>query len=134
MTSSHLQFLGYAFVGAIGTVVQYAVLVMGVSVIGSTPLVASSVGGVFGAITNYLLNYRFTFRSRKSHSEALLKFIAVALVGLLINGAVIDVATRFFGVHYLVGQVIATVTVLLFGFAANRIWTFKEESNARTSA
>lgn len=130
MTSSHVQFFGYAFVGAIGTVVQYAVLVVGVSVLGLNPLVASSVGGVLGAVTNYLLNYRFTFRSSKSHSEALPRFIAVALVGLLINGAVIDIAMRFIGGHYLVAQVIATVTVLVFGFAANRIWTFTEESNA----
>lgn len=134
MTSARVQFLGYALVGAIGTVVQYAVLVMGVNTLDLTPLVASSVGGVFGAITNYLLNYRLTFRARKAHSEALSKFVVVALVGLLINGAVIDLAVRFIGIHYLIAQVAATGAVLLFGFGANRNWTFKEESNGRTSA
>ena len=133
MTSTPLQFLGYACVGAIGTVVQYVVLVVGVSVIDAAPVVASSVGVALGAIANYLLNYRFTFRSRKSHSEASVKFMAVAFVGLLINGATIDVAMRFFGAHYLIAQVIATAAVLLVGFVANRIWTFKEEAHARTS-
>ena len=132
MTRTHLQFLGYACVGAIGTAVQYALLVVGVSLFGVAPVIASSVGAVLGAITNYVLNYRFTFRSSKAHSAALAKFFVVALVGLVINGAVVDATMRFFGAHYLVAQVIATAAVLLSGFVANRIWTFKEEPHART--
>ncbi|MFO1217415.1 MAG: GtrA family protein [Burkholderiaceae bacterium] len=134
MKTAHVQFLGYAAVGAIGTAVQYGTLIVGVDIIGSSPLISSSMGGVFGALTNYLLNYRLTFRTRKSHSEAMVKFVAVALAGLLINAVVIDLAMRFLSSHYLVAQVMATASVLIFGFAANRNWTFKEETNERASA
>jgi putative flippase GtrA len=128
-----LQFLGFALVGAIGTAVHYAVLVLGVALFGIGPVIASSCGAVLGAVTNYLLNYRFTFRSKKAHSEALVKFFVVAAVGLGINAALVDVVIRFFAAHYLVAQVIATAAVLFWGFVANRIWTFKEESRARIS-
>ena len=132
MTRIYFQLFGYACVGAIGTAVQYALLVMAVSVLGVAPVIASSVGAVFGAITNYVLNYRFTFRSSTAHSAALAKFSVVALVGLVINGAAVDTTMRFFGAHYLVAQIIATAAVLLSGFVANRLWTFKEEPHART--
>ena len=65
MTRIYFQLFGYACVGAIGTAVQYALLVIAVSVFGVLPVITSTVGAVFGAITNYVLNYRFTFSSSK---------------------------------------------------------------------
>lgn len=133
MTTAQVQFLGYALVGVIGTVVQYAVLLVGVNMVGSTPLTASSLGAVLGAFTNYLLNYRFTFRASKPHPATMMRFFAIALICLSINGAVIELVLRFLGSHYLIAQATATVAVLLFGFAANRYWTFKEDSNEQAS-
>lgn len=133
MTAATLQFLGYAMVGVIGTVIQYAVLLVGVSMFGSTPLTASSVGAVLGAITNYLLNYRFTFRASKPHATTMTRFFAVALMGLAINGVVIALVLRMLDSHYLIAQAAATLAVLSFGFAANRCWTFKEDSNEHAS-
>lgn len=126
MFGTSLRFLGYTFVGAIGTVVHYSVLVAGVDELGLAPVVASSLGAVAGAVTNYILNYRFTFRSRKAHSDAMLKFMFVAAAGVVVNGLVVDACLRLDGVHYLVAQVIATAVVLVLGYIANRHWTFKE--------
>jgi putative flippase GtrA len=129
MTNVPVQFLGYALVGVIGTMVHYVVLIVGVNMAGATPLTASSLGAVLGAITNYLLNYRFTFRASKPHPATMTRFFAVALMGLAINGGVIELVIRILAFHYLIAQIAATATVLLFGFAANRCWTFKEDSN-----
>lgn len=132
MKRAYLQFLGYACVGTVGTAVQYAILMLGVGMLGAAPVVASSVGASLGALTNYWLNHRFTFRSGKAHLQTSARFFLVAAAGLIVNGAVVDAAMRFLDAHYLVAQVIATAAVLLSGFVANRIWTFKEEPHART--
>ena len=129
MKAAPVQFLGYALVGVIGTVVQYVVLLVGVNLAGSTPLTASSLGAVLGAIANYLLNYRFTFRASKPHPATMTRFFAVALMGFAINGAAIELVIRIFAFHYLIAQIAATAAVLLLGFAANRCWTFKEDSS-----
>jgi putative flippase GtrA len=125
------QFLSFAIIGVLGTGVHYLVLVMLVSGAGIAPVVATTVGAFCGAIVNYVLNYRLTFESRKRHAEALSKFLAVAGVGFVINAAIVAAGTRRTTWHYLVIQVIATALVLFWGFAANRMWTFRGNGNAR---
>ncbi|MBX9965083.1 MAG: GtrA family protein [Burkholderiales bacterium] len=123
-----LQFASFAAIGAVGTGVHYAVLVALVSGLGWSPVLATSIGAVCGALTNYFLNYRLTFRSRKRHSEAMIKFMVVAAIGLGINAAIVKYGVQLAGLHYLVAQVLATGVVLVWGFLANRVWTFQGEA------
>jgi putative flippase GtrA len=102
------------------------VLIVLASGFGVNAVLASAVGSVAGAIINYLLNYEVTFRSTKRHSEAAIKFAAVAVVGLGINVLAMTVCVDWIHLHYLPSQVVATGLVLLWNFSANRIWTFKD--------
>ncbi len=124
------QFLHFAAIGAVGTAVQYAVLMALVRGSGVYAVTASAVGFVAGALMNYTLNYRFTFRSRKCHREAMAKFFSVALIGLGFNTLVMGLAMNFAGLHYLASQLAATGLVLLWNFAGNRYWTFREVAHA----
>jgi putative flippase GtrA len=126
MFGTFVQFLGYSFVGAIGTVVHYVVLVAGVDGLGLTPVAATSIGAFCGAVINYLLNHRFTFRSRKSHRDASVTFFWVAAAGVVVNGLVVGECLRAGAMHYLAAQMLATALVLVLGYIANRRWTFKE--------
>lgn len=123
------QFISFAGVGAIGTVAHWSVLVFLVQWLSTDPVLASFTGAVVGALTNYVLNYRFTFRSTKRHREAMAKFLTVAGVGLALNSLIMAVCVGA-GIHYLLSQVIATGLVLLWGFAGNRLWTFRESGYA----
>lgn len=123
-----LQFASFAAIGAVGTGVHYAVLVALVSGLGWSPVPATSIGAVCGALTNYFLNYRLTFRSQKRHSEAMIKFMVVAAIGLGINAAIVKFGVQLAGLHYLVAQVVATGVVLAWGFLVNRVWTFQGDA------
>lgn len=116
-------------VGALGTAVHYALLFASVHALGWTAEAATTLGALCGAAINYVLNYRFTFRSRAAHRDTLGKFLAVAGIGILINGAVVAVLTRALGAGLLPGQIAATGLVLVFGFFANRAWTFGAASH-----
>lgn len=118
------QFAVFTGVGAIGTAVHYLVLIILVSGLGAYAVAASAIGFLAGAVTNYLLNYSVTFRSRKSHSEAATKFASVAALGVGLNVVVMAVCVNWMGFHYLVAQILATGLVLLWNFTANRVWTF----------
>ena len=124
--SDSLQFSG---VGIIGTLVHYSVLIFLVHVLAINAVEASSAGFIAGALTNYLLNYRYTFASKKRHQEAMTKFFIVALIGLFFNGLIMSFCTHSLQLHYLVSQVIATGLVLLWNFTANHKWTFHEHQN-----
>jgi putative flippase GtrA len=118
------QFLRYGGAGAVGTAAHFATLAALVQFAGAGPVGASTVGAIVGAVINYALNYRFTFASRRAHHVALPRFGAISVAGIVLNAAVLSAVLRFVEPHYLVAQVIATGTVLIVGFLANRKWTF----------
>lgn len=119
-----MQFVTYAMVGAVGTLAQYAVLVVSVSMHWLTPVVASVIGALLGGVINYILNARITFRSHK-HASALPKFALTALIGAAINGVLMKIFIDYFGLYYLLAQVIATAIVLMLTYVINLMWTFR---------
>jgi len=123
------QFIKFSGVGVVGTAVQYATLFLLVQVADVYPVVASTIGFLLGAFVNYYLNYIYTFQSSKSHFEAMPKFFSVAAIGLMLNGMIMQFCISFFSLPYIIAQLIATALVLLWNFAANRMWTFMESSS-----
>lgn len=121
------RFLSFASIGVVATCIHYLILVVGVQLIRLDPVLASTVGFVTAALVNYLLNRRYTFRSRKSHVEAITKFFSVALVGLMLNGTLLAAGTELLRLNYLLSQMIASVLVLIWNYSANATWTFAEE-------
>lgn len=118
------QFLRYSSAGAVGTAVQYAVLILLVELAGLGVVTASNVGAVAGAIVNYQLNHRYTFASQRAHGHALPRFALISAAGIVLNTLVLSGLLGFVGPHYLVAQVVVTAVVLVAGFIANRLWTF----------
>ncbi|MFT3925215.1 MAG: GtrA family protein [Myxococcales bacterium] len=120
-------FARYAGAGAIGTVVHYAVLTLAVETGGLSPGAGAALGATFGAAANYLLNYHLTFAASQSHRTTLPRFALVAALGIVVNGLVVKAATANLGLHYLVGQLLATGVVLCLGFVLNKHWTFAKK-------
>ncbi|MEQ1617837.1 MAG: GtrA family protein [Terricaulis sp.] len=119
-----IQFAKFAMVGALGTGVHYALMFTLIEAVDWPAEAATTLGAACGAGVNYLLNYRFTFRSSARHPIALTKFVAVAAIGLLINAAIVAALTRLLALDPLPAQLAATAVVLAWGFLANRTWTF----------
>lgn len=119
------QFLYFSMIGAIGTFVHYCILIICINLFSILPVFSSCLGFISGAITNYLLNYHFTFKSSKDHVEAITKFIAVALIGLIINFFIFTLFLERAKWNYLYAQAMATCIVLIWNFLGNRYWTFR---------
>lgn len=119
-----VQLIKYGTAGAVGTAVQYAILIGLVEGFGSDAVVASTLGAVVGAVVNYALNHRYTFRSRQPHAISLAKYMVVSAGGIALNAVVIAGATSYAGMHYVGAQVLATIVVFVVAFAVNRVWTF----------
>ena len=121
-TARHLS--RYTLVGGVATAVHYLVLVACVEFGGWAPWLASGAGAVVGAQVAYAGNRSFTFAHRGRVGASWPRFMATALLGALLGMAIVAVGVRL-GVHYLVAQVIATLTGLRVTFAINRAWTFR---------
>ena len=118
------HFIRYTAVGAFATAVHYGVLVGCVEGLGWPAPLGSGLGAVVGAQVAYAGNRSFTFAHRGAIGASWPRFQATALVGALLGMAIVALGVRW-GVHYLLVQVVATLTSLLLTFAINRVWTFR---------
>jgi putative flippase GtrA len=118
------QLLRFCFVGVITTAIQYAILITGVERLGVPAWVSSGVGFAISAGDNYGLNYRFTFRSKRSHRLASRRFAMVTATGLIFNIAFMVVLHDVLHLQYVFAQIIVTAIVLLWNFAGHARWSF----------
>jgi len=130
LKGTFVQFISFASIGAIGTLVHYAVLISLVQIGEIIPVVGSVIGFICGALVNYTLNYHITFRSNKQHHEAMLKFFSVAICGLVINTIIMSLSINSLHLHYILSQMLASGLVLIWNFSCNKIWTFREVKSA----
>jgi putative flippase GtrA len=118
------QFLRFAAVGAVATTAHYALLIALTEWGGIDPVIATICGFFVGALVSYSLNRRFTFQTRPAYGKGLVKFLLVVAIGAAINAAIVAAFVSA-GVHYMIGQVIATGLVLIWNFAAARFFVFR---------
>jgi len=118
------SFFRYGLIGAIATAAHYATLIFCVEVLRWPAFVGSGIGAVVGAQVAFFGNRQFTFAYRGALAPAWAKFQGTALLGALVGMAIVATTVQA-GWHYLLGQVLATLTGLVLTFAVNRAWTFR---------
>lgn len=122
------QFSLFTLVGVVGTAAHYIVLVVLVELLALNAVASSAAGALCGALVNYLLNHRFTFRSAMPHGKTLPRFLTVATAGFAINALIMYLGVEVAQMYYLLVQILATGMVLVWNFVANKLWTFSGET------
>lgn len=113
----------YALVGAGATAAHYALLIALAELLHWPAWLASGLGAAFGAQIAYAGNRWLTFAHRGPHRVAWPRFQLTAALGAAVGMALVA-AAQWLGLHYLFGQLLATVLVMLLTFAINRRWSF----------
>lgn len=70
-----IQFVKYAIVGVMNTVVTFVVIFIMKSVLGVNPLVSNAIGYVAGLINSFIWNKRWVFQSKKGAGREAVKFL-----------------------------------------------------------
>ncbi len=129
------QAIKFALVGAVVFVVDALVFL----VLLGTPLAGLGQLGkqlgkagsfIVAVATSYTLNRAWTFRSQdRDITTQATKFVLVASVGLVLNNGFFYVfnAQAFLGWSNLESLVGAALSVGLWNFVANKLWTFREK-------
>lgn len=113
----------YAAIGVLATGVHYGLLIAVVEWAQWPAWLGSGLGAVVGAQVAYAGNRAFTFGHRGAIAASWPRFQLTALLGAAVGMVLVALAVRA-GWHYLLGQVIATLTAMLLTYAVNRHWTF----------
>ena len=127
---SYRQFIKFAIVGAINTLVDWAVYFLVVFAFKvDTQMIkqfAKVISFIVSAISSYGMNRIWTFRSRnKKIIKEATRFFMVAIGGLLINSTVFYLATRHGQLRDVFGLILATAAATFWNFLFNKRWTFR---------
>ncbi|MBR1799324.1 MAG: GtrA family protein [Bacteroidales bacterium] len=139
-----LKFIKFGIVGASGTIVDFGILYLMRDVLGLPDIVANTISFTCAASSNYLFNRLWTFRSKeKKVGIEYAKFLAVSVVGLLINNGVIILSGLLWpslyngGVLSVVGveiqwfyvfKLLAIAITTLWNFFGNMLFTFRHST------
>lgn len=118
-----MPFLRYTVTGAAATAAHYLVLIALAEALAMPPWTAAAAGASVGALVAYGGNRTMTFRSTRSHSSTLPRFLLVAAFNAILSAIVVWSGSAL-GWQYVVAQILATVLALAAGYRLNRAWTF----------
>lgn len=119
------QFLRFIGVGLVATGLQFVILIVLTEFDICGPVAASSAGYGLSALANYLLNFKFTFRSDVPHRVAVPRFMVVGAIGLFGNSALMFVLVHNVHMATIAAQVMTTIVTTIWNFVAHRAWTYE---------
>ncbi|MBM3190700.1 MAG: GtrA family protein [Chloroflexi bacterium] len=127
-----VRFLKFGVVGAIGSVVDFGVLNLGIQVFGLAKWLANTFSFFAAVLSNFTWNRLWTFPESRERplGPQLGQFFVVNLVGYAINQLIFLSLDRYvfapWGVWgYNVSKAIAIGVVLFWNFGINRVWTYR---------
>jgi len=122
------EFFKFALVGLLGTLINIGVLYLFTEFFGVYYVISAIFAFIIAATSNFFFNKVWTFKERISDSIAkkYASFFAVSVTALLVNLFFLYLFTEFFGVYYILSQIIAIGISLIINFLGNKIWTFRK--------
>jgi dolichol-phosphate mannosyltransferase len=123
--ASWVQLLKFGLVGCSGYLINLAVFAVLADNLGLHHSVAA-LGAFCVAVTNnFLWNRRWTFEAGDDHAGfQAMRFLAVSLLALLVNLALLEALVVGTSLGNLTAQAIAVAMAMPFNFAGNKLWTF----------
>jgi putative flippase GtrA len=127
------RFARFLMVGALGTALDFGLLAA-LKLAGLPTLMANSISFTAGVANNYTLNSRWTFADRRNANwkAQFLQFLAVSLIGLALNNAIVLLLEAPLGtligradLGYAPAKIVATGVIVFWNYFANRNWTFR---------
>jgi len=127
-----IRFAKFSVVGAIGAVVDFAVLNFGIQVLGLPKWLANTFSFSTAVLSNFTWNRLWTYPESRAlpFGPQLLQFLLVNLVGYGINQGIFLSLDRWVfapwgTLGYNVSKAIAIGVVWFWNFGVNRVWTYR---------
>lgn len=113
---------GYAVASGCALAVDMTLLWVLVRFMSVGYLAAATASFLAGAVVAYRLSVKLAFKQHRLDNERaeFAGFIAIGMLGLAVNAAVIAVAVKYAGLHYLVAKGIAAGCTFTCNFIARR--------------
>ncbi|KOF02217.1 GtrA family protein [Roseivirga seohaensis] len=119
------KFLKFSAVGLSGLAIDFCITFLAKEKLRLNKYFANSLGFVFAATSNYLLNKTWTFQDTNPYAVTQFsKYILIALIGLVINNLIIYLLVNKKEISFYWAKLVAIGIVVLWNFIANYNFTF----------
>jgi len=125
------QLIKFAFVGAIGTIVNLTILYILTEFFLVYYIISEIFAFIVATINNYILNKFWTFKE-KLHEKLIkkyVKYVAISLIALILNICILFILVEYFYLWYILAALLAIFGAFMINFMGNRIWTFNNKTN-----
>lgn len=119
------RFIKFAVVGSSGLLIDFGITYLLKEKLKLYKFLASSIGFILAASSNYIFNRIWTFHSTNplilfEYSS----FLIISVIGLLINNLVLWIFNENFKINFYFSKIIATLVTTVWNFTANFYITF----------
>jgi putative flippase GtrA len=111
----------------LATTLDYAVMIVMVSLLRLGPVLGTAIGSASGALTNFALNRHFTFKVTHHRARGqLLRYVLVSAGSLVLNAAGVHLVAVELGVQYILGRlIVGTAVGFVWNFPMHRYFVFR---------
>ncbi|AKD02390.1 GtrA family protein [Pontibacter korlensis] len=125
LQSLFFKFLKFGVVGFSGLLLDFGVTYLVKEKLRWNKYIANSLGFLLASASNYYLNRIWTFHSADPEiGWQYSKFLAAALIGLILNNLIIYLLTNRTGINFYIAKFCAIVLVFFWNFFINYLYTF----------
>lgn len=123
--NSTRQFFNFLIVGSFNTGLSYSLFLALYLGLHANYLIAGITSYACCAITGFLMNRYFTFKSQISILEGVIKYFLVQFICLLTHSSIIIIATEKLNINPLISQLLGISITLFINFFISRQFVFK---------
>lgn len=116
-------FYSYSLVGIINSGIGYFIIFY-LTYIQITAEISNLLGYASGLLISYILNKKFTFKSKKIYGKEFPKFIFIMGISYIINLSVLIICFRFLNINVFASQIIAGLTYLIISYVLLKLFVF----------
>ncbi len=123
-----IRFLEFSVVGAIGVLINQAVLFFLAYILGIYYMLAAMFSFEVALLNNFILNEVWTFRKRNTSSSRwlrLIKFHISRILGFVTTMLALFLITEFLTIHYLISNIIAIGIGTCINYFTSDLWVWK---------
>lgn len=117
----------FGITGMSGLVVDFSITWLFKDVFHVNKFIANALGFSAAVLSNYFINRIWTFQNKDQIGRQLAAFIAVSVVGLLLNTTIVYFCNDVFHINFYLSKIIAVGLVFFWNFAANYFFVFKRK-------
>jgi dolichol-phosphate mannosyltransferase len=126
------RFLKFGVVGASGVVVNMGGLYVFKEFVGIPYFIASLIAIELSILSNFTINLLWTWRDRSGEGSVGMKLfryhVGAGATAFLGNYLILIALTEFFGMHYMISNLIGIAVGTLANYIINDLWTFRKHS------